>query len=213
MNEYQVEQLEALRTVRRHPDAAAGQPSIKTEIERYLAFRDRTAGFHQAHFEPFCAEKCYFSNASACCSKDGIIVFFADVVINALASSAAELDLLEQAIANPVSPGKCIFLTRSGCLWRIKPIVCEMFVCRAAKTTAFENDPRAAEQWKEFEKERKSFTWPDRPVLFEHLERLFIDIGAESTLMHIHNSPGLLRIKKKRQAATRLSGKPKKPAH
>ncbi len=203
MNEYQIEQLEALQIVRQHPDAAAGQPAIKAEIERYHDFRTRTAIFHQAHFEQTCTEKCYFSNLSACCSKDGIIIFFADVVINALASSAAELDLLEHAIAHPPYPGKCIFLTHKGCLWRVKPIVCEMFVCQTAKNAAFENDPQAAEQWEAFEKERKTFTWPDQPVLFEHLERLFLDLGAESSLMHIHKSPGLLRIKKNREAASR----------
>lgn len=196
MNAYQKEQLEALQIVR---GQILNLPSVvKKGLSRYLAFREQTATFHRMHFEQICTEKCYLGNLSACCSKDGIVVFFADVVINAIYSSEKELDLLEHAIENPAIPGKCIFLSPGGCLWRIKPIVCEMFVCNTAKETAFKDHPEAAAQWEEFEKQRKTFTWPDRPVLFEHLERIFLDKGLESSLMHIHTSPGLMRIRKNR---------------
>ena len=46
-------------------------------------------------------------------------------------------------------------------------------------------------------KQEKSFKWPDRPVLFDDLEKLFLDLGCHSTLMHLNLSPGLLRIKKR----------------
>lgn len=196
MNSYQAEQLEALRMVR---EQGLSLPSdLKEEVSRYLAFRRRTEAFYREHFEQTCSEKCYLSSLSACCSKDGIVIFFADVVINFLYSSENDLDLLEHAIKNPAAQGKCIFLARGGCLWRVKPIVCEMFVCDTAKKGAFEDSPEAAARWEKLENQRKTFTWPDRPVLFEHLERIFLDRGLESSLMHIHKSPGLMRIKKTR---------------
>ena len=40
-------------------------------------------------------------------------------------------------------------------------------------------------------------TWPDRPVLFDELEKLFIKEGYDSPLMYCHKSPGLLRLKSK----------------
>ncbi|MFW5937201.1 MAG: hypothetical protein ACOCS6_04000, partial [Desulfosalsimonas sp.] len=87
MNEYQIEQLQALQMVRQHINAGQGRQTeailprqIKQELRRYYDFRDRSAAFHQACFEQTCTAKCYLSNLSACCSKDGIIVFFADVV-------------------------------------------------------------------------------------------------------------------------------------
>ena len=43
--------------------------------------------------------------------------------------------------------------------------------------------------------ERKRFTWPDRPVLFDDLEQYFMDAGCTSPHMYLHNSPGLLRVK------------------
>lgn len=201
MNSYQIEQLKTLHTVRQNLEPAAGSSADcgqwdgKEEIHRYMAFRDRTAIFHQRHFEEVCTEKCYHSRLSACCSRDGIIIFFADVVINALYSSYSELDLLEHAIQYPAASEKCIFLSSSGCLWRVKPIVCEMFVCEPALKQVFTKNPDAEAQWRQLEQERKSYTWPDKPVLFEHLERRFLDMGIDSSLMHIHKSPGLLRIR------------------
>jgi hypothetical protein len=43
----------------------------------------------------------------------------------------------------------------------------------------------------------KSFRWPDRPVLFDQLEQVFMAVGCRSPLMYINTSPGLLRIKQK----------------
>ncbi|MGD2030721.1 MAG: hypothetical protein PVG86_12380, partial [Desulfobacterales bacterium] len=50
--------------------------------------------------------------------------------------------------------------------------------------------------WNELKQRKKIYTWPDRPVLFDDLERYFMNAGYSSPLMYLHNSPGLLRIKK-----------------
>jgi len=52
-------------------------------------------------------------------------------------------------------------------------------------------------RWQKLQRQEKSFTKPDRPVLFDDLERFFIERGYESPLMFFHHSPGLLRLKKK----------------
>jgi hypothetical protein len=41
----------------------------------------------------------------------------------------------------------------------------------------------------------KHFRWPDRPVLFDDLEKYFMAAGYSSPLMYLNNSPGLLRVK------------------
>ncbi|MFW6284442.1 MAG: hypothetical protein ACOC1H_03540 [Desulfosalsimonas sp.] len=197
MNDYQTEQREALQIVRRHLHQIQ-LADLQEQINAYLEFRRKTARFYNASIEPVCEKKCFATGISGCCTKDGIIVFFADVVINALQSTTRQLDRLERAIDSPAFAGKCIFLTQTGCTWQIKPIVCEMFVCHPARQQAFAASPSKAEEWKALEQERKTFTWPDQPVLFERLESVFLNLGQRSTLMHIHKSPGLLRIKQTR---------------
>jgi hypothetical protein len=91
----------------------------------------------------------------------------------------------------------CAYLGRGGCLWRLPPIVCAMFICEDAKQNAFRADPTSERRWKSIQQQRKRYTWPDRPVLFDHLEQVFIDIGLESELMYLHNSPGMLRVKQR----------------
>jgi len=201
MNAYQKEQLDALQMIRNHLSELTDseKDSLKNEIADYLEFRSQVAGFMEIHFSEICTEKCYYSRLSACCSKDGIIAFFADVVINALTTGHEDLDCLEQAILNPANEFKCIFLSETGCLWQVKPIVCEMFLCDEAENRAFGDDPEAAKQWETFKERKKNYTWPDKPVLFETLERFFISRGCDSTLMYIHKSPGLMRIKMNRE--------------
>ena len=200
MNEYQKEQLETLAMIRQHLEAldAAEINNLKSDIQDYLLFRDRVARFLESHFASTCTEKCYQNRLSACCSKDGIITFFADMVINALVSDKIELDRLENAIRHPAYDAKCIYLTENGCVWNLKPAVCEFFLCDEAENKAFENNPEALKEWNEFNTLKKTFTWPDRPVLFESLERFFMHLGCESPLMYIHKSPGLVRIRRVR---------------
>ncbi|MBW2174188.1 MAG: hypothetical protein JRF64_06010, partial [Deltaproteobacteria bacterium] len=90
---------------------------------------------------------------------------------------------------------KCVYLGKMGCLWRIKPIVCEMFLCEHARNSVFDNEPNARKQWKRLRRREKRYTWPNRPVLFDDLEAYFIRAGYSSNLMYFHNSPGLLRVK------------------
>ncbi len=201
MNAYQKEQIEALRMIRQQLDAMTGSEidELKTSIADYLEFRAEAAAFLEKHFADICTEKCYRSRLSACCSKDGIIAFFADVAVNVLVSDSNSLDRLEAAIRTPEYPAKCIFLSKSGCLWRIKPIVCEMFLCDEAEKRAFGDKPEVQALWRRFEDKRKGFTWPDRPVLFEYMEKIFMSCGCDSPLMYIHNSPGLSRIRRQRE--------------
>jgi hypothetical protein len=203
MNEYQAEQIQAIQMARQHMEmCASGSDSAASDFlalhtGRYLAFRKEVSVFFGELLEHICSQKCYGSRLSACCTKDGIIVFWADVVINVQQSSQAELDRLEMAIKNPAEDHKCIFLTRTGCAWRIKPIICEMFLCTEAESV-FESDPLSQKRWEELKALKKTFTWPDRPVLFELLERPFIEAGLDSPLMYMHKSPGLLRMIQRR---------------
>lgn len=199
MNEYQSEQLEALQLVRDF--LGRFSPPERADLHRmiapYQAFREETAQFLRDEFGALCTRRCYASGTSACCAKDSIIVFFADVVANALNSPPERLDAVAKALSAPNRTGKCVFLGSEGCRWTVKPIVCEMFLCDAAANAVFADRPGAAEQWAKLEARRKTFTWPDRPVLFDGLERRFLDSGIRSTLMHLNFSPGMLRLKRR----------------
>jgi len=198
MDEYQKEQYNALSMVKEHLASLAIPKRLKLDsaLADYLLFRDKVNTFLTAHFAQICTQKCYQSKLSACCSREGIITFFADVVINVLVSEKNEIEVLFTILQKPNNGFKCIYLGEQGCMWRVKPILCEMFLCDQAIKTVFDEKPQAHEKWKSLEQERKLFTWPDRPVLFDKLESIFIDAGYNSSLMYMHNSPGLLRVKK-----------------
>jgi hypothetical protein len=200
MNAYQIEQLKALTMIRRQIESmsADAKETLFIQIKDYLLFRERVANFLEAHFAGICTQKCYQSRLSACCSKDGIITFFADMVVNTLVSNMVERDLMDHAVRHPKFDYKCIYLSESGCVWKIKPIVCEFFLCDSAEKNTFENNPEVLSQWKELESTKKIYTWPDRPVLFESLERVFMEMGCESPLMYLHKSPGLVKIRRVR---------------
>lgn len=205
MNSYQQEQVQTLFQVQRYlADISADKrQTLLSQIADYLEFRQEVDSFLGEYFSNLCTQKCYQSKRSACCSRDGIITFFGDVVINTLVSTDDQIEILTAAIQEPYDRFKCIYLGRQGCLWQVKPIVCEMFLCKTAAKEVFGQEPEASEIWKEFKRRRKLFTWPDRPVLFDDLERYFIDAGYSSPLMYLHNSPGLLRVKQ--QGKKRLS--------
>ena len=199
MNDYQKEQYETLVGVRHHlkrlePDKLSG---LENQVAEYFEFRRRVDRFLSQHFSGVCTHACYQNRRSACCSRDGIITFFADVVINVLVSSADEIETLCELIKKPLADFKCIYLGQNGCVWRIKPIVCEMFLCDSSMTQVFNHRPEAKRQWQAFQQEKKRFTWPDQSVLFDQLESYFLDVGYTSPLMYLHNSPGLLRVKQK----------------
>ncbi len=199
MNSYQKEQSDALYMVRRclATISSTERQKLESDVAGYLSFRKEIGSFLSTHFSGVCTQKCYNSRLSACCSREGIITFFADVVINALISQDREIDLLLSVLKKPNNGFKCIYLGEKGCLWRLKPIVCEMFLCDPAKKKVFIENPLARDKWDELNKRKKMFTWPDRPVLFDVLEKYFMDAGYSSSLMYMHNSPGLLRVKRR----------------
>jgi hypothetical protein len=199
MSEYQAEQLTGLKTVINHLAdlSETERQELRGSLADYLDFRQRTERFLADHLGHVCNRKCYESRLSACCSKDGIITFFADVVINALLSDDSEIEALIRVLETPHEGFKCAYLGDRGCLWRVKPIVCEMFLCDHAKIEVFTRTPACEKAWRRLLEEKKAYTWPDRPVLFDALERQFIDAGCDSALMYLHKSPGLLMVKKK----------------
>ena len=209
MDEYQKEQYDALLMVKKHLASISAPERLKlsNSLTDYLLFRHKVNTFLTDHFSQICTQRCYESKLSACCSREGIITFFADVVINILASEKKEVEALFTILQKPINGFKCIYLSAQGCMWRIKPIVCEMFLCDQAIKAVFDEKPQAHEEWKSLEQERKLFTWPDKPVLFDMLESIFIDAGYNSSLMYMHNSPGLLRVKK----IARKSNLPQRP--
>jgi len=195
---YQTEQLQTLRMVRRYlaQISEAERKTLKECLADYLTFRDAVDAFQVNYFRDICNRKCYQSKLSACCSRDGIIIFFADVIINALMAGPAALERLQDVLTHPHEGFKCVFLEHEGCLWRIKPIVCEMFLCDAAEKAVLKENPVARKRWDALGRQKKDYTWPDRPVLFDTLEQICIDAGYTSPLMFLHNSPGLLRVKR-----------------
>lgn len=198
MSSYQKEQVETLDMVYRHLRTISKleRQRLLYQISDYLLFRDEVDEFLRDHFENICTQKCYQSKVSACCSREGIITFFGDMVVNVLVSNESEVMSMTKVLKKPNDGFKCIYLSRHGCMWRIKPIICEMFLCDPAKKEVFKETPLAGRFWQELKQREKQFRWPDRPVLFDDLEQFFIAAGYSSPLMYLHNSPGLLRVKK-----------------
>ena len=199
MSSYQQEQIDAFEMVLEHLQSLSEEQrlALSESTAQYRLFRKNVNAFLSAHLSDVCTVKCIENRLSACCSKEGIITFFADVVINALVSTEEEIGLLYRALRETNNGFRCIYLGPGGCLWHLKPIVCEMFICDAAQEHIFTVAPEAREKWEEFKQLKKHFTWPDRPVLFDALEDIFIRAGYTSPLMYLHNSPGLLRVKQR----------------
>ena len=198
MNDYQKEQFHAFDTVQKYLKGLedSNRKALKISVNDYLAFRSEVDVFLSTHFSRTCNRRCYLSQRSACCSREGSITFFADVVINVLVSDSNEINSLMETLKQPNRGFKCVYLTENGCRWRIKPIVCQMFLCDPAKRQVFNEKTQLNKQWELLEQRRKLFTWPDRPVIFDELEEYFLQAGHKSPLMYLHNSPGLLFVKK-----------------
>ena len=201
MSNYNEEQAEAIRIVREGLGgfSATAVNALRHKIQRYLEFRADVDAFYEAYFSQTCAEKCFESGQSMCCGHEGITTFFADVVVNALVSEDGELDALVRVLGeqDPIS-ARCVYLGKQGCVWRVTPIVCAMFLCKFAKDRVFQNNSKVQQIWRDLKKEKQGYTWPDRPVLFEYLEHVFIRKGYHSDLMYFHYSPGLLHVKAQR---------------
>ena len=199
ISDYQQEQLEALNLLD-HFIQALPPPEkerLRAMCDDYLQFLSEVDDFLLRHFDTICTRQCYQGRLSACCSRDGIITFFADVVINVLLSTPEQIRTLKSVLQSTGKAFKCIYLGDDGCLWHVRPIVCRMFLCDQARNSVFMGHEERRNAWEILEQRRKSFTWPDRPVLFDDLEHYFMAAGCRSPLMYLNNSPGLLRVKKK----------------
>ncbi len=199
MNTYQNEQLDALTQVRHYLDSlsTAEKSRLQAEIQPYLVFQHRVNGFLSRYFNIFCTQSCFENRMSACCSKDGIITFWADVVINACRSDKSQLLDLNEAIKQPYLTHKCVYLGPSGCRWQVRPLVCSMFLCDKAQDMAFEGKPAVKQEWEDLKNQAKGYRWPDRIVLFDRIEQMCMVAGYQSSLMYLNNSPGLLRVKQR----------------
>jgi hypothetical protein len=196
---YQQEHLEAAALAANHLDSLDSERigALKSASRNYLEFRDEVDTFLNRHFASTCTQTCFQSNLSTCCSREGIIAFFADIVINTLYASREERHTLIEVLQTPNIGAKCIYLKPHGCLWQIKPIVCQMFLCDTAMQRVFSARPDAESVWITLRKREKEFTWPDKKILFDDLEMFFINAGYDSPLMYLHHSPGLLLVKKR----------------
>ena len=96
MNSYQQEQLDALTLVYQHLNSLSGRcrRELQESLSDYLAFRGEVDRYLGRHFGSVCDAQCFQSRMSACCSRDGIITFFADVVINVLVSNSEEIEAM-----------------------------------------------------------------------------------------------------------------------
>ncbi|MCD4715190.1 MAG: hypothetical protein K8R45_00450 [Desulfobacterales bacterium] len=199
MSEYNQQQVEAFMMVRHylHCLSRARIRQVKRRVRNYMRFRADVAAFQTLHFSEICTHKCFTSQTSACCGREGIATFFADVVINVLLSSEVEVDAVLQALFTDRGGFKCVYLTEDGCVWRLKPIVCEMFLCRHAKENVFSANDALQKRWERLRRRERRYTWPSGPVLFDEMEELFIRAGYDSPLMYLHHSPGLLRVKER----------------
>lgn len=202
LNTYQKEQLDALHQVQN----ALMQMDTKTknrllvDFKSYLDFREEVDRYLDEHLSSYCAQACFKSQTSACCSKDGIITFWADMVINACCCTNDELNMLISAVKQPQHPQKCVYLSSEGCLWTVRPLVCAMFVCDQLQADVINQDPNLSRVWERYRRQAKGFRWPDKPVLFDRLEEMFMDLGCQSPLMYINYSPALVQIKRKAQS-------------
>lgn len=198
MNDYEQEQFEAFTIVKeglRQMDAAKRRQLIEAAAD-YMQFRHGVDQFFDHYFKTICTQTCFATHTSACCSKDGIITFFADAVVNALHATDEQLQRLMAVLRKGNAGHRCVYLGEHGCLWTVRPVVCAMFFCNRATNAAFDAAPAARTEWEALREQEKRFKWPDRPVLFDYLEHVFMDMGYRSTLMHLNLSPGLLMVKR-----------------
>jgi len=195
-SEYNREQLVTIRALSEFLGGLnlETKKAIRVKISPYLSFRKRSADFHNNHFVKTCTERCFKDHSAHCCGKEGIIVFFSDMFINLI--EHPDLDL--EGIITQLERGdneKCVYLGPQGCLWPVKPVVCEMYICDRAKAEVLKKGEPKELDWNGLLELEKEFTKPDKPVLFDYLEAIFLEAGYQSPLTYFHKSPGLLRLK------------------
>lgn len=197
--EYNLEQFDAYMTVKAFFDKASDDEvaCLRQMVSSYLDFRAEASEFLTISCAEVCGDICFKTGLSDCCMHEGIITFFADWIVNWLVSSKEETDVLLKALYEPFRDDKCVYLGPLGCLWKIKPLNCETFVCKQARADIFMKNPEAEQVYEEMLKKKKTFSFPDRPVLFDAIEKFFMDRGVDSETMYFHKGAGLLLIKQK----------------
>lgn len=194
---YNTEHREALAAVLAGLTRMGGEKvsALKSLVSGYLDFRKESAAFQEREYSSLCHAHCFSRGSADCCGKNAIAVFFADMVVNSLVAGPRGAKRLLRALQR--EPGdSCVYLSGGGCLFALKPIACEMFVCHRIREELLDANPALAAGWEELRAEEKRFTWPAEPVLFDTLEALFIEAGFSAPLMYCHTSPGLLKLKK-----------------
>jgi hypothetical protein len=199
LSEYNRDQLTSLTAIRiACTNLSAEQQKLLTEsLQPYLEFRREVDEFQKHYFGDFCKASCFQTGLSACCGFESIITFFADQAVTYLISEEDERQQLFQLLAQPNTSRKCVFLGENGCTWRLPPVTCALYLCEPAKSSVFGDHPEARPVWEALREREKRFTHPSQPVLFDGLERAFLEVGAISPHMFFHSSPGLLRLKAK----------------
>ena len=171
MSEYNRDQREALLMVQHYleglPASEIGR--LREAVAPYLQFRSEVSRFQREFLSEMCTQACFTTRQSACCNRDGIATFFADVVIQAVLSSGEDLGVLRNTLERDPGGFKGVYLGEKGCLWRLKPIVCEMFLCDRAKASVLDKDKALRDLWEGLLLKEKQFTWPDKPILFDAL--------------------------------------------
>jgi hypothetical protein len=197
VSEYNREQWKSFRAIEMACDGLPGSElaSLKESLHSYLQFRKSLANYQQRHFSSFCQAKCFETDLSACCGFESIFTFFADQVITFLLSTQEELTALFHKLEQPNETRRCVYLNEKGCVWKMSPISCAMFLCEPAKRVVFSDDSNAEAIWEQLRTQEKDYTLPTKPVLFDDLETHFIRLGIDSPHMYFHKSPGLLRLK------------------
>ena len=199
LSEYNEQQRQGILLVRRHLRSLP--PRLRADIGEmiapYLDFRERTARFQATCLAGLCSRACFADGTSACCGREGILTFFADMAVNAYLCGDGETEALLEALDGDRGGPNCVYLGEGGCRWRLKPVTCEMFLCDRARKELDRLGESVKEEWEGLRKEEKRFTLPVQPVLFDDLERLFMERGCDSPLMYCHRSPGLVRLKER----------------
>ena len=182
MSEDNRDQWEALLMVQRYLEGlpASELERLRAAVWPYLEFRSEVARFQNDFFSEICSQACFTSCQSACCNRDGIATFFADVVINALSSSEEDLNHIKTALVNDPGGFKCVYLGPNGCRWRVKPIVCQMFLCEPARARVFAQSPEVEAEWRRvaediYPKIRGNMVPAD---MFDKVQRLLADYRA-----------------------------------
>jgi hypothetical protein len=199
LSPYTSQHLETLAVLTRQLKEleAAESEKLRGMLGPYLAYREETAHFFRDHLIGGCRRRCLAKNSSGGCGRAGVNVLFSDIVVVHHTAAAEKVDDLGRALEGDRGGKNCAYLGREGCHWAMKPIACEMFLCDELKEEIFAADDGLRREWEQLRAREKEFTKPDRPVLFDDLERFFIEKGVENPLMYFHHSPGLLRLKRK----------------